>query len=90
MWQIQNGLDFENAQEMFHFARIPWVDRGYSDISAEEMPSPRCFKSHAPIKFYAPDFNKIAKVCFTLILNIVPILSCIFMSIKILLIKNCN
>jgi hypothetical protein len=60
-WLIKNGLDFERAKNEFHYVRVPWIDAGFSKIIIDNMPSPRVFKAHLPIKFLPDSFNKKAK-----------------------------
>ena len=62
VWQIKNGLNFKVAEEIYHFSRVLWIDRGFSKKAIDEFPVPRCYKSHLPVKFYSPEFNKTAKV----------------------------
>lgn len=65
-WQITHNMNFDQAEALFHFVRVIWMDRGFSQGILNEMESPRCFKSHSPIKFLPNDFNKRSKVVYVI------------------------
>jgi hypothetical protein len=63
VWCIQNDLDFEKAEALFHIQRVPYIDDGTTQIELEELPSPRVFKTHLPIKYLPENLNNKVKVC---------------------------
>ncbi len=68
VWCIQNNLDFERADALFHIQRVPYIDDGMSHAELDEVPSPRVFKTHLPIKYLPENFNENTKVCMFFIL----------------------
>ena len=61
-WLLQNNLDFEKSLSSPQITRIPFIDIGLNEDFLDEFPSPRTFKSHAPVIFMPENFNNNAKV----------------------------
>ena len=62
LWLLLNDFDFEKARSIHHYYRVTIVDSGHSKRLLSEIPSPRLFKSHLPLKFLPESLSKRAKV----------------------------
>lgn len=63
LWLLLNNLNYEKAQRVNQFVRVPWIDVGdFSPKILDQMPSPRVFKSHLHAKFFPENFDKTIKV----------------------------
>jgi hypothetical protein len=59
---IKNDLDYERAKSEFHFKRVQYLYPGLRQSEANNMKSPRVFKTHEKVKDLPAELTKKAKV----------------------------